>query len=72
MTEQMKRALAEAKAYGDWFSITHAFGSPVRARHQTIRALHRLGLLDYVSVTRYNAMGQPCGAYGQYRYKEQS
>lgn len=71
MTEVMERVLAEAKAYGDWFSILHRRDSPVVGRWQTIEALYRRGLLERRAFTHYRVSTRnPLRRRVQYRFKE--
>ncbi len=71
LSPEMEKVLSQAKAYGDWFSIQHHPDAPVIARHQTVKALFRRGLLERVEITRYRAdMPITARVDVQYRFKQ--
>lgn len=70
LTPEMERVLADARTYDDWFSISHHPMSPVRARHQTVKALYRRGYLERLERARYRAdMALVIGYDILYRFK---
>lgn len=69
LSPAMWDALQQAQAYGDWFSVQSAIDAPVRAKHQTIKALCRRHYLERLERQKYNAMGQQCGVDVLYKIK---